>query len=1195
MSEDVYRKIGFDASQAITELGSLTKAVRTARNALKSFDSLNGTGITNLGAGLAKTRTNFVQFADGSRQAVRSLDDLVTGAQRSVGLLPPLASNVTKTTAAVNQANTGFSQFAKTLRTILVTRAIIGSLGLLTNSLREASEMAEEFQLKIEQIQTIGEGLNSTSEQLTSRVLQLSSSLGTDSIDTAAGLYQVLSNQVVEAADSFAFLEQAQKLSLTTIGSTEQAVDTLSSIMNAYSLDVSDAAKVSDALFEAVNVGRFKLEDIADIIGRVTPLANEMGISFQEVLAAIAAMTQQGVRADTAITQLRAILTKSLKPTEALAAVYEKWGVEDGPAAIRAFGGLQGLLVAIQRETGGSTAETAKLFNEVRGLAGVLALGTDSGKDFASAFDAIQNSGGRVADVLGEFQASPVRQLQIATEEWNAALIDAGSALLPIRTFFKELGTTLLTNVTLGIKGLSDEIKGTRFVELAGISAGYQRELDKISKTRQEFTAFDDEQYREQTAVALDAARKVNLEWNKTLGNITTQATASTNAFSGYANGIVSTYEEVLRPLNDFVDQINDKIKTAQNQLTSDQQNLTDLEFQQELAQTPDIGKQKKQYERALQEFYSARSKFNQQAVNEETREEYRAALNRVQQLFKEAESTGGFFTRKVKDGIIDVAKEQVRASQLLLQQQQSLRGPAENLQQRLGPQFEQAKLLTKQLLDQAKQYQEARIKGDDQTAKAASDNITALKGKLQDLKLTAQDLNILQGIGGGAGELGQRLNDELQGGLDSATYNWASALESLKTQLAAETIEFNARANVQAIGGDLSADGVREAARTLGVEFDSATGQGQIFADSIKAAEEQLKGVAAQMADIDQATRRIVVGNQAVSQALRISSESAKELQVGLSVGANIPNEQVLESVRAKWVELASAIKRAQEQAKSGTTIDPAELQLLQDRIDAAVQTQTLPSPIGDSLTQALQSLTNVNNELTTIKQTQEAIQSEGPQTKAALDLAQQFDPINTQLLNLRAKLDESLQPLDDTPAKVGNLTNALNQTTQPAQNTANAVQTIGFNAQNSVGQVTALASAMQQLAAAAAQAASASASISVPAGGSTNARFGKYFAHGGLGMKPLGQDTIPAMIKRGEFVTNERSARKYFSQLNAINQDSKPVYRREGGAVTNVGDVNVTVEGGDTSRQTVRAIAAELNRELKRGTIRLGSLRKA
>jgi hypothetical protein len=93
------------------------------------------------------------------------------------------------------------------------------------------------------------------------------------------------------------------------------------------------------------------------------------------------------------------------------------------------------------------------------------------------------------------------------------------------------------------------------------------------------------------------------------------------------------------------------------------------------------------------------------------------------------------------------------------------------------------------------------------------------------------------------------------------------------------------------------------------------------------------------------------------------------------------------------------------------------------------------------------------------------------------------------------------------------------------------------------------------------------------------------KFLAGGG----PAGTDVIPAMLSPGEVVINAASARRFASQLTAINAGVMPVYRSEGGSVTNVGDINVTVNGGGTSRQTARSIAAELRRELRRGTATL------
>lgn len=120
-------------------------------------------------------------------------------------------------------------------------------------------------------------------------------------------------------------------------------------------------------------------------------------------------------------------------------------------------------------------------------------------------------------------------------------------------------------------------------------------------------------------------------------------------------------------------------------------------------------------------------------------------------------------------------------------------------------------------------------------------------------------------------------------------------------------------------------------------------------------------------------------------------------------------------------------------------------------------------------------------------------------------------------------------------------------------------------------------------ELTRAAATAAQAAASVAVQ----TQAKGGIMRLAGG-GFAPRGTDTIPAMLSPGEFVINAKSTRRFFSQLQAINAGVAPVFRSEGGSVTNnnvsIGDI--VVQGGSTSRQTARSIANELRRELRRGT---------
>jgi len=90
-------------------------------------------------------------------------------------------------------------------------------------------------------------------------------------------------------------------------------------------------------------------------------------------------------------------------------------------------------------------------------------------------------------------------------------------------------------------------------------------------------------------------------------------------------------------------------------------------------------------------------------------------------------------------------------------------------------------------------------------------------------------------------------------------------------------------------------------------------------------------------------------------------------------------------------------------------------------------------------------------------------------------------------------------------------------------------------------------------------------------------------YLASGG---HPRGTDTMHAMLSPGEMVINAGSARRFSSELTAINSGHRPSYHSHGGSVTNVGDINVNVSGGGSARSTGRTIATEIRRELRRGS---------
>jgi hypothetical protein len=176
-------------------------------------------------------------------------------------------------------------------------------------------------------------------------------------------------------------------------------------------------------------------------------------------------------------------------------------------------------------------------------------------------------------------------------------------------------------------------------------------------------------------------------------------------------------------------------------------------------------------------------------------------------------------------------------------------------------------------------------------------------------------------------------------------------------------------------------------------------------------------------------------------------------------------------------------------------------------------------------------------------------------------------------------ATMLEALKKQQELQKQMSSVGNTAEQAKTASEDTKAALQdTSMIDMSGLTNGILGAVGAMQQLAQAA---------YAVPSMGAQMAASGgkmwNFLAGGGI---PRGTDTIPAMLSPGEMVINAGSARRFAAQLTAMNAGVKPVFHSEGGSVTNIGDINVSVTGGGSGRQTARSIATELRRELRRGT---------
>lgn len=262
-----------------------------------------------------------------------------------------------------------FTLTAKDLFRIAEATVFKNILGAITSEFANGIRAAADYQIIISQIRTISQDNQLSFQQWSDGIRQVSDLFGLSQADVAQAAYDAVSNQVVKGAEAFKFLASAAELARVSQSSLTDTQNILSSVINSYNLSIADTDEISAQLFKTVDLGRIKLSEIANTIGRTTFLGNALGVTFQEIEASLATLTIQGVRTSEAETFLTNVFQKLLKPTDAAKKLLASFGVSSGEAAVKTFG-FAGTIEKLFNAFKEGDAEAGDFFNEIRGRKG---------------------------------------------------------------------------------------------------------------------------------------------------------------------------------------------------------------------------------------------------------------------------------------------------------------------------------------------------------------------------------------------------------------------------------------------------------------------------------------------------------------------------------------------------------------------------------------------------------------------------------------------------------------------------------------------------------------------------------------------------------------------------------------------------------------------------------------------------------
>ena len=342
------------------------------------------------------------------------------------------SKGVTQTTQEMNKLGTSAGLATKAFRAF----APLIAAAFSARALSGLASQANEFSAAMAEVNTLLSG-NSEMPRLTQEAKNLAAQFGGSPTQQAQAFYQAISAGAGNAEQATALLTAANKLAIGGVTDVTTAVDGLTSITNAYGIETSEASRVSDALFVAMRAGKTTVGELSGSIGKVAATAATAGLSFEETLGSISALTTQGIATAEAVTGLKATLSNVLKPSKAASDAAKELGIDFSLAGLQSKG-LSGFLDELVTATGGSEEKLLDLFGSTEALNTVFALTGGAAETFGNIMVDMANSAGQTDRAFNKVSNTMSQKLDVLKGKFAVTGIELGNFIVTASTPFVD-------------------------------------------------------------------------------------------------------------------------------------------------------------------------------------------------------------------------------------------------------------------------------------------------------------------------------------------------------------------------------------------------------------------------------------------------------------------------------------------------------------------------------------------------------------------------------------------------------------------------------------------------------------------------------------------------------------------------------------------------------------------------------------
>ncbi len=682
------------------------------------------------------------QFKEGkiSEDQYRALEREIIETEQS---LKSLESQAAKSNATLNKIGNTAANVANKTKVISTAAA-----GALTGIGAAATAFEDDFA----KVSTLLDKSTVDYENYKKTILEASSSTGIAAGEFSDATYQALSAGVA-AKDAVNFTTIAAKLAKGGMTDAASAVDIITTALNAYGMEASNAEHVSDVLVQIQNKGKTTVSELASNMSRAIPTANAYGVSLEQLGAAYSIITSKGVATAESTTYISAMLNELGKSgTKASTELEEATGksfsqlISEG----QSLGDVIKILSDRAKQTGLSLND---MFGSAEAGKAALTLAADGAESFNNAVKGMEESAGTAQEAYEKIAGTPLEKAKKSLNEAKNSMIEAGQNMLPTiaeitkliskaTSAFSEMSPAA-QKVALGAIALTAAISPTAKViqGLTTVTGTAKIAYEKLTAAYKKKTAatVEDTAANVTNAKSLDTTAKSADKTSKSVSGIGAAAKSASPyilAVAAALAGITAYINKIKSEISESVTaEYNTKIEKSNEAYQKEINNLTDEYNAYEEKMTAKISKEEKYYNDRIANL-DKDLKAQKSAIETEKKLYEEAHKERLSQLEKERDAKLAAISAGEEAQTAELQSE-IDALNALTEAEEKAKQEQENAQklEELKQAISFAKTYAEKVDAENNYTAEVKRQEEEKTKNAREEQIKQLQNKIEQIK----------------------------------------------------------------------------------------------------------------------------------------------------------------------------------------------------------------------------------------------------------------------------------------------------------------------------------------------------------------------------------------------------------------------------------------------------------------------------